>query len=536
MDVHQDPANDAAHGQRRALWFSCIAVVLVAFALFAAGSPQIENPGEQTRLELAASLGLHGSVAIDPVLEAYGTPFDRAVRDGRTYADKAPGLSFVGAPLAATVGRLLPKAPDSHLPDYWPLRHLLVLLLVALPAALFPFVALRRYSGLAVDRRAAVALIFALCTPLLTYGVVHLSHVPAGLLAVLSFVLLVRPGRADPIPSTSAAFWGGMALAGAVTMEYPTALFGLVLFPTLLLRKVPPRALASFALGCAVGIQACLVYHQVAFGSPWATGYSFKSDSWHAIVHDQGMLGVSLPSLERLWGVFGSPRRGMLFYCPLLALVPIGLWRMEVARKFSALPFLALTLVYAFFAGGFVDWMAGWSAAARHLIPWMVLSIFPVAAGVDYLSNHARGRWLLVPLVGLSLVGAVLSLSFTPWFPEHYSSPLGQVVLPMLAQGFAAPTLFASENLAARPWALAATALFITAATAWALTRLVPSERPKALVPAALVTVVVLQVALLWAVAAPLSHEDQKVQSQVLERLGYDQPDREARGVAVPPW
>jgi len=226
----------------------------------------------------------------------------------------------------------------------------------------------------------------------------------------------------------------------------------------------------------------------------------------------------------------------MLFYCPLLALVPVGLWRMEVARKHSALPFVALTLVYAFFAGGFVDWMAGWSAAARHLIPWMLLSIFPVAAAVNWLSDHGRGRWLLVPLVALSLVGAVLSLSFTPWFPEHYSSPLGQVVLPMLAQGFAAPTLFASADLAARPLALALTALFITAATAWALTKLVETDGRRALVPAALLVVVVMQVALLWSVAAPLSHEDLKVQSQVLERLGYDQPDREARGVDIPPW
>lgn len=534
MDARVSPADDAAHGPRRAVWLGSIAVVLVAFALFAAGSPQIENPGEQTRLELAASLGLHGSVAIDPVLEAYGTPFDRAVRDGRTYADKAPGLSFVGAPLTATLGRLLPRAPGSPLPDYWPLRHLLVLLLVALPAALFPFVALRRYPGLAVRRRAAVALIFALCTPLLTYGVVLLSHVPGGLLAVLAFVLLVRPGRADPIPSAGAAFWGGMALAGAVTMEYPTALFGLVLFPTMLLRRVPLRALLGFALGCAVGIQACLVYHQVAFGSPWATGYSFKSDSWHAIVHETGMLGVSLPSLERLWGVFGSARRGMLFYCPLLLLVPIGLWRMERVRRHSALPFLALTLVYAFFAGGFVDWMAGWSAAARHLIPWMLLSIYPVAAGVEYLANNARGRWLLVPLVALSLVGALLSLSFTPWFPEHYASPFGQLVLPMLGQGFAAPTLFASADLAARPLALTGTALFITVATVCAVAKLIDTDMQRAL--AAVVAVAALQVGLLWVTATPLTHDDQKVQSQVLERLGYDQRDREARGVHVTPW
>jgi hypothetical protein len=535
MDAQLDVTNDAAHGHR-ASWYGFMSVVFVAFALFAAGSPQIENPGEQTRLELAASLGLHGSVALDPVIDTYGIPFDRAERDGKSYADKAPGLSFVGAPVTASLGRLLPRAPGSSMPDYWPLRHLLVLLLVAVPATLFPFVALRRYSGLDVRRRVAVAMIFALCTPLFTYGVGFLSHVPAGLLAVLSFVLLVRPGREDPIPSAGVAFLGGLALAGAVTMEYPTAVFGVVLVPTMLLRRVPVRALAGFALGCAVGIVPCLIYHQFAFGAPWATGYSFKSDSWHAIVHETGLLGVSLPSVERLWGVFGSARRGMFFYCPLLLLFPVGLWRMEKARRYSSLPFVALTIVYAFFAGGFVDWMAGWSAAARHLIPWMLLLVFPVASGIEYVSNQPRVRWLLVPLVALSLVGALLSLSFSPWFPEHYASPFGQLVLPMLAQGFAAPTLFASADLAARPFALAGTVLFVTAATVYAVTTLVQTDKPRVLVPAAMVAVIALQIALLWTAASPLTHEEQKVQSQVLERLGYDQPNRESRGVHVAPW
>jgi hypothetical protein len=209
---------------------------------------------------------------------------------------------------------------------------------------------------------------------------------------------------------------------------------------------------------------------------------------------------------------------------------------MEKSRRYSALPFVAITVVYAVFAGGFVDWMAGWSAAARHLIPWMLLLVFPVAAGVEYVSTRPRGRWLLVPLVALSLVGALLSLSFTPWFPEHYASPFGQLVLPMLAKGFAAPTLAASADLAARPIALAGTALFIFAATVYALTALVQTDKPKALLPVAMGGVVILQIALLWATAAPLTHEEQKVQSQILERLGYDPSEREARGVDVPPW
>lgn len=537
--VHHDPADDAARGPLRARWLVGIAVVLTAFALFAAGTPRIENPGEQSRLELAVSLGLFGSLALDPVLDVYGTPFDRSVRDGNTYADKAPGLSLLGTPLVATLGWLLPPAPQGGLPAYWPLRHLLVLLLVALPGALFPFVALRRSPLLAARRRAAVAAIFALCTPLFTYGVVLLSHVPSGMLAVLSFVLLMRPGQKDPIPPTGAAFWGGVALAGAVTAEYPTALFGVVLFPALMLRRVPLRVLAGFALGFAVGIAPCLAYHQTAFGAPWATGYSFKADSWQAITHGKGMMGVSVPSWERLWGVLLGARRGVLFYCPLLVVVPLGLWRMERDRRGSAQPFVALTVAYGLLGAGFVDWMAGWSAAARHLVPWMMLAIFPVAAGIEHLSERPRGRWLLVPLVASSLVGTLLSLGLTPWFPEHYSAPLGQLVLPMLRHGFAAPTLLASSDLAARPLALAGTAVFAVVATAGALASLVGDGRsrlPVAGVGAAVPVVATMHIALLAATAAPLSYEEQQIRSQVLERLGYDQAEREARGVDVPPW
>lgn len=524
---------DTPRRSTRSTW-TALGVVVLAYALFAAGTPRVENPGEQTRLELAASLGFAGSAAIDPVMEAYGIPFDRAVRDGKTYADKAPGLSFVGAPVVWSLGRLLPREDSGPLPDYWALRHLLVLLLVALPAASFPFWALKHYPAIAPRRRTAAALIFALCTPLLTYSVVLLSHVPAGLLAVLAFALIVRPGREQVLPTPAVAFAAGLALAAAVTTEYPTALFGLVLLPTLLLRRAPLRTIAAFGLGGLLGIVPCLLYHQVAFGSPLSTGYSFKSDPWHAIVHDTGMLGVMAPSAERLWGVLGSARRGVLHYCPLLLLVPWGLLRIERTRKHSSLPFVALTVLYVLFAAGFVDWMAGWSAAARHLIPWILLSIFPLAAAIEHLAGSARGRWLLLPLVAMSLTGALLSLALTPWFPEHFVSPIGQLVLPTLRQGFAAPTLPASADLAARVYALAGVALFIGGATVWATAELVGVSRRR--VALAVVAISLFWAGLQWATAPPLSPDEQQVRSQVVDRLGYDQPAREARGVDVPPW
>ena len=98
------------------------AVVLFFYAMFAAGPPRVENPGEQSRLELAVSLSL-GSVSIDPVMESYGTPFARSVRAGKTYSDKAPGASFAAVPVVWSIGALLPREGTSTLPNYWALRH-----------------------------------------------------------------------------------------------------------------------------------------------------------------------------------------------------------------------------------------------------------------------------------------------------------------------------------------------------------------------------------------------------------------------------
>ncbi len=507
-------------------WWAAFAVVLVVYAIFGAGTSRVENPGEQSRLELAAALSSYGSLSIDSVAEVYGYPYDRAVRFGKSYTDKAPGISLAGTPVAWSIGALLPREGTSTLPSYWALRHLLVLALIALPAALFPFLAMRRYSGLAEQRRAPFALVFALCTPLLTYAGVLLSHIPAGLLAALAFVLTLRPGEEILWPSPRAAGLGGLALAAAVTTEYPTALFGLVLGATMLLRRVPTRTLAVFALGFAIGMVPCLVYHELAFGSPLSTGYSFKNDPVHSLIHGTGLLGVTLPNLERLWGVLGGAKRGVFFYCPLLLLIPLGWRQMEKARKHSSLPFVALSALYVLFAAGFVDWQAGWSAAARHLLPAVVLSIFPVAAAVEYLVEQGRRQWLLLLCVALSLTGTVLSVSLTPFFPEHFSSPLGQLVLPSLSQGFAAPTLLASANLSARGYAVAGAAVLVTGATLWAVIKLVGTTKPKALAPVAVAVIALLYAGFIWGSAQPLAQDQKQMRGTVLDRIGYGSTER----------
>jgi len=144
-----------------------------------------------------------------------------------------------------------------------------------------------------------------------------------------------------------------------------------VIFGALIVRRTPLPTLGWAAAGTIVGLVPALLYHQLAFGAPWLTGYTFKADTGFQAIHARGVLGVSLPSLEALWGVLFSARRGLFFFSPILLLAPIGLWQIFRRRRFrDVAPLTVAITVYVLFAAGFVDWEAGWCAAALSSSPF----------------------------------------------------------------------------------------------------------------------------------------------------------------------
>ena len=92
------------------------------------------NPNEVSRLELSAALATRGQVHIDEVLEVWPRSQDSASRGGRTYTDKAPGLSLLAVPVVSARARGAENRPGG-LPEYWGLRHLSTWLLVAVVCA-----------------------------------------------------------------------------------------------------------------------------------------------------------------------------------------------------------------------------------------------------------------------------------------------------------------------------------------------------------------------------------------------------------------
>jgi len=497
--------------------------LLVTAALYVlplAGAPPATNPNEVVRIELGVAMATGAGLDIGPVAVVYGLSEDIARRSGRIYSDKAPGLSFLAAPVTFLLGPLLPLVPNTDLPAFWPLRHLLTLLLVVVPTAGLAFVIITCLPGVDTRRRSGLAVIIALATPLWAYATVFFGHAPAAVLVTVAWVLLLRPGVAERPPHRLHALLGGVAAGFAVTIEYPTMLLAAVIFGTLIARRTPLPTLGWAAAGAIVGLMPALSYHQLAFGAPWLTGYTFKAHTGFQDIHASGVLGVSLPSLEALWGVLFSARRGLFFFSPILLLAPIGLWKNLRRRGFrDVAPLTAAITVYVLFAAGFVDWEAGWCAAARHLMPIVPLLAIPVLYA---LVNLGTGRWwnsLVAVLIAFSGVNAALCIALTPFFPPEFTSPLAQLVLPSLMEGVGLHNIVSATIGLPPMYVVIAIIAATIAALGWASSLVL--RRPKRWVAAVFAAAIAAQLLWLsWQGASP-SPKVEFMRAQVLRRLGH---------------
>jgi hypothetical protein len=546
-------------------------VLLLMYTLPLGTVPRMWNPNEMSRIMLAVALAQHGKVQLDEVALDYDgdLPQDHSIRHGHAYSDKAPGLSFVAAAVTYALDVMLPRYKQSAAPDYWTLRHILTWLLVCIPAALWTvWAATTRGRQIAIadddrhqrsvrgptrsrsaassptgahqptrakghdddetddaievrNRALALAVVFALATPMLTYATLFFAHVPAGLLAATAFILVAGPMRPGSTLSGRRAFVAGVLASFAVVTEYPAALLALVTTIAIAIDRQKRPAIGWFIAGAVLAALPLLAYNQAAWGSPFTTGYHFKGAAEHAAIHRRGFFGVAWPTLDGLWGVLLGGHRGLLIYCPLLICVFVGwihLWQSDragVCLSFSA------AIAYVMFAAGFVDWEGGWSAAARHLVPLLVVLFVPLTAGIASTMRGPRGCVVVAALAGISLSAALLSIAVTPYFPEHFDNPLGQVVLPSLLEGNAMRNLISDWTGAPTAVVFAAYAAAAVAIVGLALDWLVRPTRWRIRVWAAFLIAIGGHVAILRMSSIPPTQQIEQQRSALLRHLGY---------------
>src|SRR2546427_720134 len=307
--------------------------------------------------------------------------------------------------------------PLKKTPAVFALRWLCVIL----PSAVF-WILLRRWmldSGVQENAALVSTLAGALGSLSLTYGQMFAGHQMAALALGAAF-LCASWGSFRP-------FWVGFFCALAVALEYPSAPAAAILVAAALLRH--RRGGLRLSLGALPWMLVLAQFHWSAFGAPWSTPYGHLENP--AFVRDiaPGLMGISAPSWERIYGSLFSPWLGLFFWAPWTAL---ALLAPRWLRRFDLVP-VAVVAYYLVFQITHALWRSGWTVGPRYITP-----VAPFAAMSVALVVREAPR-LLPMLRGLGAAAVAttgLASAVSQGFPLEVINPLREVVGPLLAHGY----------------------------------------------------------------------------------------------------
>jgi hypothetical protein len=225
-------------------------------------------------------------------------------------------------------------------------------------------------------------------------------------------------------------FWFGFFCLLAVAVEYPSAPAAAILAAAAFARH--RRGALLFALGAAPWIAVLVQFHSSAFGAPWSTPYGDLENAQFIRDIAPGFLGISVPTWERIVGSLLSPRLGLLFWAPWIAVAFVS--PRLLARQGHGVAF-AVVAYYLVFQITHALWRSGWTVGPRYMTP-----LVPFAAICAAITVRERPR-LMPVLCGLgaaSIAATGLASAVCQGFPLEVENPLREVVLPLLVHGYVA--------------------------------------------------------------------------------------------------
>jgi len=362
------------------------------------------------------------------------------------YSDKAPGSALLGLPAYAVAYWIAGGPhPGAHYLDAT--SYLVTITAVALPsaAAVGALLLLLGALGLSPWRRAAAALAYGLGTLAFPYATLYYGHQLAAALLLLGFALVVRMRR-EVVPVTR---WrlvcAGLALGGAVAVEYPAGLALVAIGAYAAVGIRPWKRLGWLALGVAVPGLITAAYHWIVFGGPLSLPYDFSVQDNRS----QGFfMGIGAPRWPAVKGILFTGYRGIFHSAPwLFAAIPGAVLALRRGYRQEVLVCAGIFTLFVIMNGSLVDWSGGWAAGARYLVP--ALPFLAVLAGCVLLGEsprHWAGVWVAT---GLGAVyAAYLMLVVTAVKPEvpdawvepprklvRVEQPFAQYLLPRFWRG-----------------------------------------------------------------------------------------------------
>jgi hypothetical protein len=427
------PGPDSALRARRS--------VLLGFAvlcvLFAGVFPPFANPNELSRFQTVVSAVERGTFSIDEAVRTLGDHEDKAIANGRSYSNKAPGLALAAVPVYALL-RLAMPPPESGTGDaiFRVLRLLTVSAVCLLALARF---ARRLAAGPNAGAAPLVVFAAAFGSSYLFFARSFFSHAWTAALLFLSWELLrdaasASTPRAEILGRAGAGLLAGWAAISEYNVLPVAALIGLRAAADRRLRSLVP-----FAAGAALAFAALGAYDAACFGSPWVVSSAREAYPAYSRLAERGLFGIGLPDPAVAAAYLLHPARGVLLFSPFFLWTIPGIvlwWRSGRERADCALAAGATALYFVAMAG-YPNWHGGWSLGSRYLLPVLFFAALPLVHAL----KTPLSRGLFAAAVVFSAAGHFLLTASWPYFPDDVRWPVATGSLWFLERGWIAPSL-----------------------------------------------------------------------------------------------
>jgi hypothetical protein len=165
--------------------------------------------------------------------------------------------------------------------------------------------------------------------------------------------------------------------------------------------------------------------------------------------HETGFMSLTFPHWDAIWGLSGSPFRGLFYFAPVLLLIVPGAW-IALRDRTQRVPIVVALAAFAMmflFAASSVMWWGGFAVGPRYILPAVPLLALPLGSLIAWL-NAQRARQRLAGIGGVGLLAALstalvwsATFAYQNYPPDTIRRPLLDYALPALRDGDVARNL-----------------------------------------------------------------------------------------------
>ena len=295
---------------------------------------------------------------------------DAITSSGRQYSKYSPGMPLAEIPFYA-IGLLLASIFPNIPADYFTMftTSMTNVVISALWVLFFYFIIQSFNYPPSTTKWLTVA--FALSTMVFPYAGYGYPEPLVGLgLLIATHSLIKRP------PSPTLA---GIGFGIAILTKFYTLI--LLPIPLLYLRRThySTSRLAIFLSPIAAACLLIAYHNHLRYGNILHTGYHLD------ILAQKGGYLAFIPTqiFTAFYGLLFSTGRGLIFFFPLICLLPIAYHKFKSSHPNEARLFFGFILTLFILLLPMIDWHAGSSWGPRYLLPILPFCIFPLGVLAD---------------------------------------------------------------------------------------------------------------------------------------------------------